>query len=79
MLVLTRKAGESLRIGTEIRVTVVSMPGGQVRLAIEAPDHIAIHREEVLERIARENREAARSAASEDASSSNRPNQETRA
>ncbi len=60
MLVLTRKPGESLCIGNEIRVRVVSCSGGNVRLAIEAPSEVAVHREEVLERIAEENRMAAR-------------------
>ncbi len=59
MLVLTRKQGEALVIGDDVRVRVVSVSGGQVRIAIEAPDGIAVHREEVYERIARANREAA--------------------
>ncbi len=59
MLVLTRKTGESLRIGADIRVTVVSANGGQVRIGIEAPARIPVHREEVWERIAAQNREAA--------------------
>ena len=59
MLVLTRKPGESLRIGGEVRITVVSSAGGQVRLAIEAPAEIAILREEVHERIAAANLAAA--------------------
>jgi len=60
LLVLTRKPGESLRIGGELRVTVVSAGNGQVRLAIEAPDDVAVLREEVFERVARANRDAAR-------------------
>ncbi len=59
MLVLTRKPGESLRIGGEVRITVVSAANGQVRIAIDAPDEVAIHREEVLERIASANQAAA--------------------
>ncbi len=59
MLVLTRRAGESLRIGSEIRITVVAAAGGQVRIGIEAPGHIAVHREEVYERIVAANVEAA--------------------
>lgn len=59
MLVLSRKPGESLRIGREVRVRVVSVSGNQVRLAVEAPDTISIHREEVFERIVAANREAA--------------------
>jgi carbon storage regulator len=59
-LVLTRKSGESLRIGAGIRVTVVSTSGGQVRLGIEAPARIPVFREEVYARIVEANREAAR-------------------
>ena len=60
MLVLTRKSGESLRIGAGIRVTVVSTSGGQVRLGIEAPTRVPVFREEVYARIVEANREAAR-------------------
>ncbi len=59
MLVLTRKAGESILIGHDIRVRVVSFSGTHARIAIEAPDDITILREEVYERIAQSNREAA--------------------
>lgn len=59
MLVLTRKQGEALVIGDDVRIRVVSVSGGQVRIAIEAPDGVAVHREEVYERIVRANREAA--------------------
>ena len=51
MLVLTRKEGEALKIGDDINVTVLGIKGGQVRLGIAAPDDVAIHREEVYERI----------------------------
>lgn len=61
MLVLSRKPGEALRIGAECRIEIVSVSGSVVRLAIAAPDEVSIHREEVFERIARANREAARS------------------
>lgn len=50
MLILTRRTGESLIIGDEVTVTVLGIKGGQVRLGIEAPRDIAIHREEVAER-----------------------------
>ena len=60
MLLLTRKLGEAIRIGSEIRVRVVALQGSQVRLAIEAPEVVAVHREEVYERIARANLEATR-------------------
>jgi carbon storage regulator len=55
MLVLTRKEGESIKIGDNITVTVVEIKGGQVRLAIEAPLEIRIFREEIYEKVKREN------------------------
>lgn len=60
MLVLTRKPGESLRIGADVRISVVSSTGGHVRLAIEAPGEVDIYREEIYERIAEANQQAAR-------------------
>jgi carbon storage regulator len=62
VLVLTRKLGESIVIGDSIRVTVVEIHGKQVRLGIEAPKEVAVHRGEVYERIVEENRQAADSA-----------------
>ncbi|MBT4504671.1 MAG: carbon storage regulator CsrA [Gemmatimonadetes bacterium] len=59
MLVLTRKAGESIVIGSEIRVTVLELQGRQIRLGIEAPSTISVHRGEVYERIREENERAA--------------------
>ncbi len=59
MLVLTRKSGEAIRIGEGIRVVVVEVRENQVRIGIEAPSHIPIHREEIYMRIAEENRKAA--------------------
>ena len=59
MLVLSRRSGEAVRIGADLCVRIVSVSGNRVRIAIEAPDHVAVHREEVFERIARANREAA--------------------
>jgi len=58
MLVLARREGESLRIGPDVRITVVRLGSGQVKLSIEAPEELAVHREEVWERIAKANREA---------------------
>jgi carbon storage regulator len=58
MLVLTRKAGESIVIGSEIRVTVLELQGRQIRLGIEAPSSISVHRGEVYERIREENERA---------------------
>lgn len=54
MLVLTRRTGESLMIGDDTTLTVLEIRGTQVRLGIEAPRDIAVHREEVYERIKRE-------------------------
>lgn len=60
MLVLTRRRGESVTIGPDIRVVVLGMKSGQVRLGIEAPPAVAVHREEVYTRIQEENRLAAK-------------------
>ena len=59
MLVLTRKAGESIAIGSDIRVTVLELQGRQIRLGIEAPSDVSVHRGEVYERIREENELAA--------------------
>lgn len=59
MLILTRKLGESITIGEEIKVTVVDSQGKQVKLGISAPKHIKVHREEIFERIQEENKKAA--------------------
>lgn len=58
MLVLARRCGETIRVGDGIRITVVAVSGGQIRLGIEAPDHVPVHREEVYDRIAVANVEA---------------------
>lgn len=50
MLILTRKVGESLVIGDDVSVTVLGIKGNQVRIGVNAPREIAVHREEVLER-----------------------------
>ena len=59
MLVLTRKLEESLLLGGEIRITVLGVNGDKVRLGINAPKEIAVHRKEVYDAIRRENRAAA--------------------
>ena len=51
MLVLTRRGGESVRIGDDITVTILADRGLQVRVGIDAPRHIPVHREEIHERI----------------------------
>ncbi len=58
MLVLARKDGEGIRIGDEIVITIISLDNGQVRLGIEAPTRITIHREEIYDKIAAANRQA---------------------
>lgn len=58
MLVLSRKVGESIRIGAEIQVKVVGISGGQIKLAIAAPRSESIYREEIYEKIADANRHA---------------------
>lgn len=73
MLILTRKEGESLRLGDDIVVTVVGVKGGAVRIGVSAPREVAVHREEVYERVqketqaAKEGDDAARHAKSPDA------------
>jgi carbon storage regulator len=63
MLVLTRRANQSIIIGNDIIVTVLEIRGDQVRLGITAPRSVSVHREEVYAEIQRENREAALRAA----------------
>ena len=63
MLVLTRKLGESIRIGDEISVRVLDIQRGQVRVAIDAPREVAVHREEIYALVKDENRDAAQSVA----------------
>ncbi len=60
MLILTRKVGESINIGNEIKVTVVSVEGGQVRVGIQAPKNVIIHREEIYNKILEENKQASK-------------------
>lgn len=54
MLVLTRSSGEKLRIGNDVIVTVIAVKGGQVRIGIDAPKEVAVHREEIHQKIQRE-------------------------
>lgn len=51
MLILTRKIGESLLIGDDVEITVLSVRGSQVKLGVKAPKEIAVHREEIYQRI----------------------------
>ena len=59
MLILTRRVGERLMIGEEIAVTVLGVKGNQVRLGVQAPANVSVHREEIYERI-RAERDSAR-------------------
>lgn len=54
MLILTRRVGESVVIGEDITVTVLGVKGNQVRLGVNAPREVTVHREEIFERIKRE-------------------------
>jgi carbon storage regulator len=54
MLILTRRVGETVMIGDEVTITVLGVKGNQVRVGINAPKTVAVHREEIYERIKRE-------------------------
>ena len=51
MLILTRRAGETVMIGSDVTITVLGVKGNQVRIGINAPNDVAVHREEIYERI----------------------------
>ena len=54
MLILTRRVGETVMIGSDVTVTVLGVKGNQVRVGVNAPRDVAVHREEIFERIKRE-------------------------
>jgi carbon storage regulator len=58
MLILTRRVGETVMIGDDVTITVLGVKGNQVRVGINAPKSVAVHREEIYERIKREQRGA---------------------
>ncbi len=61
MLILTRRLGESITIGDNIKVSVLGIHGRQVRIGIEAPADVVVHREEIYVKIQEENRKASKS------------------
>jgi carbon storage regulator len=54
MLILTRRVGETLMVGNDVTVTIVGVKGNQIRIGINAPKDVIVHREEIYERIRRE-------------------------
>jgi len=65
MLILTRKSGEQIAIGDDIVINFLEIKGTQVKVGIEAPRHITVHRQEVYERVREENMTAASMTATE--------------
>jgi carbon storage regulator len=58
MLVLSRKAGESIVIGNDVVITILEVRGGQIRIGVDAPRNLAVHRAEIYEQVQAENRAA---------------------
>lgn len=56
MLVLTRRIGEIIRVGDDVEINVLDVKGSQVRIGVKAPDNVAVHREEIYQRIQNEKR-----------------------
>jgi carbon storage regulator len=61
MLILTRRLGESIAIGDDIKITFLDLKGKQLRIGIEAPKHVSVHRNEIYEAIQEQNVQAAAS------------------
>ena len=66
MLILTRRVGETLMVGDDVSITVLGVKGNQVRIGINAPKEIAVHREEIYQRIKAEQASAASDNAPDD-------------
>jgi carbon storage regulator len=58
MLILTRRVGESIIVGDDVTITVLGVKGNQIRLGVNAPKDLSVHREEIYQRIRREQRGA---------------------
>ena len=63
MLILTRRVGETVMIGNDVTVTILGVKGNQVRVGVNAPRDVAVHREEIFERIKREEQDGGASVA----------------
>jgi len=66
MLILTRRVGETLMIGDEVTVTVLGVKGNQVRIGVNAPKDVAVHREEIYDRIKKEDEDGEAPAGNDD-------------
>ncbi|KZZ13365.1 carbon storage regulator [Oleiphilus sp. HI0130] len=61
MLILTRRVGETLMVGDDVTVTVLGVKGNQVRIGVNAPKDVSVHREEIYQRIQKEKAESGQS------------------
>lgn len=73
MLILTRRTGETIMIGNDCTVTVLGVKGNQVRVGVNAPKEVPVHREEIYERIQHEQQEAAASLSRQQAANTQTP------